>query len=130
MFTAEDMMNVDVLSVREDTPVRDAIELMLNYRITGLPVVDKDMKLVGIITDRDVVGLIYDTECLETKSVGSFMAIRPMYFDIDDDLVDICDYFTKNVFRSVPITADGKLVGIISVQDVLQYAVKLCDEKE
>ncbi len=129
MFTAEEIMTKDVISVTRETPVREAMELMLKHRISGLPVVDDNMNLVGVISEKDVVSLLYDIETLETQKVRNFMTERAMHFDIDDSLVDICDFFAKNLFRRVPITSDGKLVGIISVPDIINYTLKLSREK-
>ena len=129
MFTAEEIMTKDVISVTRETPIREAMELMLKHRISGLPVLDDDRNLVGVLSEKDVVSLLYDIETLDSQKVHNFMTERAMYFDIDDNLVDICDFFAKNLFRRVPITSDGKLVGIISVPDIIQYTLKLSKEK-
>lgn len=129
MFTAEEIMTKDVISVKKDTPIREAMELMLNHKISGLPVVDDDLNLVGVISEKDVVSLLYDIDNLESQKVYNFMTERPICFDIDDGLVEICDFFSKNLFRRVPITSDGKLVGIISVPDIIQYTLNINKEK-
>jgi CBS domain-containing protein len=129
MFTAEEIMTKNVISVTRETPIREAMELMIKHRISGLPVVDDDMNLVGVLSEKDVVSLLYDMEALDTQKVRNFMTERAMVFDIDDNLVDICDFFAKNLFRRVPITSDGKLVGIISVPDVIKYTLKLSRKK-
>ena len=94
-----------------------------------MPVVDDDMNLVGVISEKDVVTLLYDIDNLESQKVQNFMTERPICFDIDDGLVEICDFFSKNLFRRVPITSDGKLVGIISVPDIIQYTLNINKEK-
>lgn len=83
------------------------------------------MNLVGIISEKDVVSLLYDMESLDSKKVRNYMTERAISFDIDDGLVDICDFFSKNLFRRVPITSKGKLVGIISVPDIIEYTLNL-----
>jgi CBS domain-containing protein len=130
MFTAEEIMTKDVISVTKETPIREAMELMLKNRISGLPVVDNQMNLLGVISEKDVVSLLYDVDSMETQKVRNFMTERAIYFDIDDSLVDICDFFAKNLFRRVPITSDGKLVGIISVPDIIDYTLRIKKEKE
>jgi len=129
MFTAEEIMTKDVISVERNTPIREAMELMLRHRISGLPVVDNDMNLIGVISEKDVVSLLYDIDSLDSKKVRNFMTERAISFDIDDGLVDICDFFSKNLFRRVPITSKGKLVGIISVPDIIKYTLELNKEK-
>jgi CBS domain-containing protein len=129
MFTAEEIMTKDVISVTKETPIREAMELMLKHRISGLPVVDDDMNLVGVLSEKDVVSLLYDIETIDSQKVRNFMTERAIYFDIDDNLVDICDFFGKNLFRRVPITSGGKLVGIISVPDIINYTLRIKKEK-
>jgi CBS domain-containing protein len=129
MFTAEEIMTKNVISVTRETPIREAMELMIKHRISGLPVVDEDMNLVGVLSEKDVVSLLYDMEALDSQKVRNFMTERAMVFDVDDSLVDICDFFAKNLFRRVPITSDGKLVGIISVPDIIQYTLKISRKK-
>ena len=128
MFTAEEIMTKDVISVTKETPIREAMELMLKHRISGLPVVDDDMNLVGVLSEKDVVSLLYNIETLDSQKVRNFMTERAIYFDIDDNLVDICDFFGKNLFRRVPITSEGKLVGIISVPDIIDYTLRIKKE--
>lgn len=130
MFTAEEMMTKDVITVTKDTPIREAMEIMLKERISGLPVVEDDMTLAGIISEKDVVGLLYDTESLEQKQVRNFMTERAISFDRDDSLVDICDFLAKNLFRRVPVTSEGKVVGIISVPDIIRYTLALAHEHD
>jgi CBS domain-containing protein len=129
MFNAEEIMTKDVISVKKNTSIREAMELMLNHKISGLPVVDDDMNLVGVISEKDVVTLLYDIDNLESQKVHNFMTERPICFDSDDGLVEICDFFSKNLFRRVPITSEGKLVGIISVPDIIQYTLNINKEK-
>jgi len=52
------------------------------------------------------------------------MTHHPVFFEENESLLAVCDFLTKNIFRRVPITSNGKLVGIISVQDVLDSVLK------
>ena len=130
MFAAKDLMTKDVITVTPETKIGEAIEIMLRQRVSGLPVVDDEMNLAGILSETDVVGLIYDRGSLETKQVRHFMTERTTSFDEDDSLVDICDFLSKNVFRRVPITSEGKVVGLISVPDILRYTMTLKEEQK
>jgi len=134
MITAEQVMNIDVITVKKDTPILEVIELMLQKQISGTPVVDDDMNLVGVLSEIDVISLIYNTvykaESLEKKKVRHYMTERAVSFDRDDNLLDVCDFLAKNLFRRVPITSAGKVVGIISVPDILEYTLKVYRERE
>jgi len=129
MLTAKDVMNSDVIAVKKNTSILRAMELMLEKKISGMPVVEDDMTLVGVITEMDVVNLaysiIYDSGDLENKKVRHFMTDRVISFDKDDNLFDVCDFLAKNLFRRVPITSAGKVVGIISVPDIIKYILQI-----
>ncbi|MHC4736786.1 MAG: CBS domain-containing protein [Planctomycetota bacterium] len=125
MFTAEEIMTRDVITVKEDTPIREAIEIMLKERVSGVPVVFDDMSLAGVLSEKDVVSLLYDKEGLKTKKVSYFMTEHAISFDIDDGLIDICDFLAKGLVRRVPITSEGKLVGIVSVPDIIKFTLTL-----
>jgi len=125
MLTAEEIMTRNVVTVKEDTPIHEAIEIMLKEHVSGLPVVFDDMTLAGVLSEKDVVSLLYDKEGLKTKKVRYFMTEHTISFDIDDNLIDVCDFLAKGLVRRVPITSKGKLVGIVSVADIMKYTLSL-----
>ena len=125
MLTAEEIMTRGVVTVKEDTPIREAIRIMLKEHVYGLPVVFDDMTLAGVLSEKDVVTLLYDKEGLKTKKVRYFMTEHTISFDIDDNLIDVCDFLAKGLVRRVPITSKGKLVGIVSVADIMKYTLSL-----
>ncbi len=129
MLKARDIMTKHVFSVKPDSPIFEALKLIASYGISGLPVVDDDMTLIGIVSEKDVLSLFYDQETNDEITVSDFMTQPPLYFDEDESLLDICDFLKKNVFRRVPITSKGKLVGIISIRDVIEYILQLRSER-
>jgi len=128
MLTPRDIMTKDVITVRTDTPIYEAMELVAKYDISGLPVVDDDMTLVGVLSEKDVINLLYVSEQREEKTVRDFMTQPALYFEEDESLLDVCDFLRKNVFRRVPITSKGKVVGVISIRDVIAYILQLKHE--
>ena len=124
MFEAKTIMKTDLLTVERHTGIYEAIRTMVENNVTGLPVVDNDMNLVGIISEKDVLRLLYNIED-RPGDVEDFMTDDVRSFDAEDNLVDIAEAFINNNFRRVPILSDGKLVGIISRKDVIGYILKL-----
>jgi len=59
---AKDIMTKEVISVKEDTPIYEAVKLLRKNEITGMPVVKDDMTLVGVLTEKDVLRLLYAEE--------------------------------------------------------------------
>ena len=129
MLRARDIMNKNMVSVKKDTPIFEAVKLLAENNISGLPVVEDDMTLVGILSEKDVVELFYDSEQAKSKTVNDYMTYPAVYFEENNALVNICDFLRKNVFRRVPITSEGRLVGIISIQDILNSVLQLKQEK-
>ena len=129
MLRARDIMNTNVVSVKKDTPIFEAAKLLVERNISGLPVVEDDMTFVGILSEKDVVDLFYESEKAENKTVNDYMTEPAVHFEENSAVVNICDFLNKNIFRRVPVTSDGKLVGIISVKDVLNSVLQLRQEK-
>jgi CBS domain-containing protein len=117
------LMTREVVSVRQDAPVHRVIELLVEHDITGVPVVDAEDRLVGIVTEKDVMGLLYDPG----KAAGTaadFMTRDVVCFDEEDDVISVCECLVKSHFRRVPIISNGRLVGIISRRDLVKYIVE------
>jgi len=127
MFTSrvKDIMVRDIVTVKTDTPILEAMELVAKHDVSGLPVVDEQMNLVGILSEKDMINLMYDRGNQEEKTVNDFMTQPALFFDENESLLDVCDFLKKNVFRRVPITSKGKLVGIISVRDVIECILQV-----
>ena len=118
MITAKDVMIPWVVTTTRQTPVYKAIDLMLENKVSGLPVVDDDRILVGFISERDILQ-VYNTKIqLGDMTVKDLMATPAISFDKDDTLDDIWACLLRNNFRRVPVTSSGKIVGIVSRLDI------------
>ena len=124
MFQAKSIMKTNLLTVRKDTDIYEAIQIMVENNITGLPVINDDMTVAGIISEKDVLKLLYN---LEDKSgtVSEFMTKDAVTFDTEENLIEIAECLINHHFRRVPITSGGKLIGIISRKDIIGYILKL-----
>ncbi len=123
MSIIDQIMTKDVITVDKKMPIHEAIAIFIENNITGLPVVDDDNNLVGIISEKDVLRLMYDEEDAPA-SVEYYMTKQVMAFKPEDDLSDVCRCFKNNHIRRVPIVVDGKLAGIISRRDVVKYILE------
>ncbi len=124
IFKAKTIMTTDVAYVKKQTPIYEAIGILVEKNITGLPVVNDDMTLAGIITEKDVLRLLYDVEDKPEK-VEDFMTKGIVSFNQEDSVIDIAECFIKNHFLRVTITSEGKLAGIISRKDLIKYILQL-----
>ncbi len=125
MLKAKDIMTEEVISVKKDTPIFEAVELLAKNSVTGIPVVEDDMTLVGILTEKDVLRLFYALKDAENKIVSDFMTQPAVHFNENESLLDVCDCLMNNPFRRVPVTSKGKVIGIISRPDLIEYILRL-----
>ena len=125
MLKAKDIMTENVVSVKRNTPIFEAVELLAKNNITGIPVVEDDMTLVGILTEKDVLSLFYADENAKNKVVDDYMTRPAVHFDENESLSDVCDCLINNVFRRVPVTSNGRVVGIIIRLDFVKYVLRL-----
>jgi len=115
---AKDIAQYELVAIEKDASVYQAINLMVKHDITGLPVIDGP-KLLGIISEKDVLKLLYDTEFL-AGSVSDYMTMDLFTFDEENDLADICRCLIENNFRRVPILRGDKLVAILTRADLIR----------
>ena len=128
MAVARDIMTTDVVSVARHTPIYEAGELLVKHEITAMPVVDDDMTLVGILTEKDLLRLIHTYEDEKDKTVEDFMTEPAISFQENESLEDICDLMIADHFIRIPVTSasrERQVVGIVSRPDVLKYVIGL-----
>ncbi len=119
MVTAEQIMTKEVLFIGPDASILDVVRILTDKRISGLPVADRDRALVGVITEKDVLKLLFEDDA-KTRFVKDFMTRGAMTFKTTDTIDVICRFFIKSTVRRVPILNDrDELVGIISRRDII-----------
>jgi CBS domain-containing protein len=126
MAIAKELMNTSVITIGKDEDIGEALRMMALNNITGLPVVDDDGALVGVITEKDILVLLRNnleeaTPDEPIGKVGEFMTRNVVCFCPEDSLSDIAECLSTNSFRRVPILDKGKLVGIISRKDIIRH---------
>ena len=122
----KDLMTKNVVCVKKTTLIAEALEFLERHNISGLPVVEDDMTLVGILSEKDVLRFFYDDVVdLKDKCVAEFMTTPAISFDEEDDLLQVCTCLENHFIRRLPVTSQGKLTGIISRRDVISYMFSL-----
>jgi len=122
MFKAKDLMTTNVVTVGVDDTIDHAITLMVRHRISGLPVLDREGRPVGIISEFDLLELICEGRT-EHDKVSHYMS--PELFGVaeEDSWVAVVDAFRSKRVRRLPVLRDGKLVGIVTRHD-LMHAIR------
>jgi CBS domain-containing protein len=129
MLQAKDIMNKKVICIKKESLVIEAIRVMSKHNITGIPVAEDDMTLVGIISEQDVLRLFHTYEDEQDRTVNDFMTQPAIHFEEEESLLDVCYCLRDNAIRRVPVTSNGKVTGIISRSDILKCILKLCDKE-
>jgi CBS domain-containing protein len=121
-------MSRKVLTVTEGTNIRHVMKLLSENRVTGLPVVSEDMTLLGIVTEKDILEILLYGKDIICKTAGDLMAKDVVSFEEDEDLMTIFRTLVEGNFRRVPILSNGKLAGIISRRDIINFLSEKSNE--
>jgi CBS domain-containing protein len=110
-----------VISIDGEATVHEAIARLVQNNIGSLPVVDLEGRLVGIFAERDVLRVIHNRgEGFRRLRVSELMSPDPSTCDLVDDANEGMGQRSERRIAKVPVVHQGKLVGIISVGDVIK----------
>lgn len=114
---AQDVMTTAVVTVAPDATVRDAAELMLDRRISGLPVTDAEDCVVGIVSEGDLIlPAEFDTARVRQVMSSGVVSVWPAA-----PLSEVVALLEKHGIRRLPVIEAGRLVGIVSRADLTRY---------
>src|SRR5215471_9621710 len=147
---AHQIMTRSVVTVSPETTIVDAANLMLQRHISGLPVIDTGGKLVGIVSEGDIIRrseigtgrkrgrwltfilgpgkAASDFVQEHGRRVQEVMTKDPLTISEDTALAEIVDLMEKNNVKRLPVVRDGKIVGIVSRANLLQAVASLARE--
>jgi CBS domain-containing protein len=121
--TAREVMTLGLLTVRPHTSVLEAMSLIVAHGITGLPVVDDNLDLVGMVSEKDLLSLFRDPH-VWSRRVGDLMSYDVTAAAVSTPMLDVCECLANSGFRRVPVVERGKLVGIVSRSDLIMFILK------
>ncbi len=109
-----------VITIRPGQPIRDAIALLAKHNIGALVAVDETDQPVGILSERDIVRAAVKNEQVFSQTVKDLMTTNVTIGVPQDALRPVLHTMTEKRFRHLPIMDQGKLVGIVSIGDVVK----------
>lgn len=118
-----EVMTAGLLTTRPEAPIFEAMSILVAHGITGLPVVDGQMNLVGLVSEKDLLALVPDPGARSCR-VGDLMSRDLTTFEVDAPVFDVCACLANSNFRRVPIVEGGKLVGLVSRSDLIVFLLK------
>ncbi len=144
-----EIMTTEVIAVQPETKISQAAGLLLEKHVNGLPVVDEENNLVGILCQSDLIvqqkklplptvftlldGLIpltsmshleKEVQKMAATTVEQAMTHNPTSVGPDTELEDVADLMVRKNFHTIPVVEDGKLVGIVGKEDVLKTLLR------
>jgi CBS domain-containing protein len=112
-----------------DTPLRDAVRVMLDEGVGTVLVLDGDDHLAGIFSERDLLLRVPDAEAAAgAVPVARYMTPRPETVRPDDTLAVALHKMDVGGYRHLPVVDGGRPVGMISVRDMIRHITRLCRE--
>jgi CBS domain-containing protein len=109
-----------VVTGRPEQSIRQALSLLAEHNIGALVVVDETGVPTGVLSERDIVREAARDERLFARTVGEIMTRDVIVGVPEDDLRAVRRTMTERRIRHVPVIADGRLVGIVSIGDVVK----------
>lgn len=134
ILTARDIMARHVVTLRPEMSIMDAIEIMLRKRISGAPVIDDDHRILGMLSEYDLLRVLasgeYSAEEYEEHNqVGVWMSKDPETIGPDVDIYRLAHLLLERGVRRLPVIEGGKVVGQVSRRDVLRGIERMRDER-
>jgi CBS-domain-containing membrane protein len=145
MLTAKDIMSKSVITVKKETPISELSDLFISYNVNGLPVVDDDGKVIGIVTQGDLIeqnknlhiptvitlfdAVLFlesekkfeaDIKKLAGNKVEDIYSANAITVSVDTELGDIATIMAEKDVHTLPVLDDGKLAGIIGKLDLIR----------
>src|SRR6202165_5885832 len=117
MIPVKEVMNRNVISFREDTPLEEIATTLVSKRITGAPVVTAEGHVVGIISETDVFSK-------KGKVARDIMSTHVISVTEDTGIDEAARLLAGERIRRVPVIKGGKMVGLLSRSDVLDFFAK------
>ncbi len=131
MQTVKDILDAkgsEIISIGPDATLYEALEVMADRNVGAILVVDKGNDILGIFTERDFARkFIIKGRTGEGTKVKEIMTSRVLYVQPETSISDCMNLMSEKRIRHLPVISGGKIVGLVSIGDVLKATLK---EKE
>ena len=138
-----EIMKKDVYTVNENDSLIEALKLISEKKVSGMPVTDDSGRLTGFISDGDIIRFLSDSypsfvniysfinidfdsrlkELIHTK-VKNIARKTVITVNADDDISEVCSILSKKHIKKAPVIKDGAMVGIINVSNITKYVLE------
>jgi CBS domain-containing protein len=150
MLTIAEVMTSPVLTVRRDTPLKDVARLLIDNGVNGLPVVDDDGTVAGVVSEADFLvkeqgageiqhrrlarlfgettETLHQIDVVGARTAGDAMTTPPITIEAARPIREAAAVMTSRRVNRLPVVADGRLVGIVTRADLVRAYVRTDEE--
>ena len=121
---ARDVMDKRITAATPRAIGRDLAQQMLSAMSSGLPVVDANNHIIGVVTEFDLLKAITDGKDLQTVKAAEIMSRPVICVEEDDEIEMVIAKMTTHNIIQIPVVRDDKLVGLISRADILSRMIE------
>ena len=116
-----------VTTIVPDASITEAIEKMVTNSIGALPVCEADGKLMGIITERDIIKWLHNHDKpAEKTKIKNVMTADVIIGLPEDDIDELLKVMTEKSIRHLPVMTGDRVIGILSIRDVIEEKLSEC----
>jgi CBS domain-containing protein len=127
VLQAKDVMTKNVITIHPDATLEEAIHRLIEKGISGMPVIEESGKMVGIISEKDILNFFAFSRDLRNIKVKEVMTENVISFPPEIAVEKIALSIGLNKFRRAPILDGDILVGIISRRDIIRVALRISE---
>lgn len=120
----KDAMTRQVTAATPHTTACQIANKLLEGEYSGMPVIDENRKIMGVVTELDIIKAMQDGKDLDSLHADEIMTRNPKCVELNSPLEEAVEMMTKNGVIRLPVVHDGKLEGVISRCDVIEAYLK------
>jgi CBS domain-containing protein len=120
---AYDIMSIDIEAAKENATVSEIGTRLILRSINGMPIIDDDGKVVGILTIIDILRAIKDKKNIDILKADDIMTKNPVVIEQQTDMMDMIDIMDKKGIEMIPVVDEEKgnrLIGVVSRKDIIE----------
>jgi predicted transcriptional regulator len=118
----KDYMQANVQAIKANASVRDVVEHLLKWNITGAPVVDESMMVIGFVSEQDCMKEMLNSAFYAEDSASVINIMRPDVLSVtpETSILEMAETMLGHKPKNYPVVERGKLVGLINRRHILQ----------